>query len=96
MSTPRVAPEFSGSLGTGPHTVSSDFGEIDLTLPADSKLNVDLSTDFGNINSDLPITIVTNGNSGSDGDQIVGSINGGGEQLTVQTNSGGVNINTVK
>ncbi len=34
--------EFSGSLGTGPHTVSSDFGEIGLTLPADSKLNVDL------------------------------------------------------
>ena len=34
--------EFSGSLGTGPHIVSSDFGEIDLTLPADSKLNVDL------------------------------------------------------
>lgn len=88
--------EFSGSLGTGPHTVSSDFGEIVLTLPADSKLNVDLSTDFGNINSDLPITIVTNGNSRSEGDQIAGSINGGGEKLTVQTKSGGVNINTVK
>ena len=88
--------EFSGSLGTGPHTVRSDFGEIDLTLPADSKLNVDLSTDFGNINSDLPITIVTNGNSRSEGDQIAGSINGGGEELTVQTNSGSVNINTVE
>jgi len=88
--------EFTGSLGTGPHTVHSDFGEIILTLPAASKLNVDLKTAFGNIDSALPITIVTNGNSNSDGDHIVGSVNGGGEQLTVQTDSGGVNINTSK
>jgi DUF4097 and DUF4098 domain-containing protein YvlB len=84
--------EFSGSLGAGPHTVRSDFGEIDLTLPADSKLNVDLSTDFGNINSDLPITVTLNGSSNSDGDQIVGDINGGGDQFTAQTNSGSVTI----
>jgi hypothetical protein len=80
----------------GPHTVHSDFGEIILTLPAASKLNVDLKTAFGNIDSALPITIVTNGNSNSDGDHIIGSVNGGGEQLTVLTNSGGVNINTSK
>jgi DUF4097 and DUF4098 domain-containing protein YvlB len=86
--------EFSGSLGAGPHTVISDFGEIDLTLPADSKLNVDLKTDFGSIKSDLPITVTLNGTSSSDGDQIVGNINGGGEQLNAQTSSGGVNIIT--
>jgi hypothetical protein len=85
--------DFNGSLGKGPHTVKSDFGEIVLTLPADSQLNVDLKTDFGSIDSALPITIVTNGTSNSDGDQIVGSINGGGDQLTVETKSGGVNIN---
>lgn len=84
--------EFSGSLGTGPHLVRSDFGEIVLTLPADSALDVDLSTDFGNIRSDLPITVTLNGTSSSDGDQIVGSINGGGEQFTAQTNSGSVSI----
>ena len=84
--------EFSGSLGQGPHLVISDFGEIDLTLPADSKLDVDLSTEFGSINSDLPITVTLNGNSNSDGDQIVGSINGGGNQFTAQTNSGSVTI----
>jgi DUF4097 and DUF4098 domain-containing protein YvlB len=84
--------EFSGSLGAGPHRVGSDFGEIDLTLPTDSKLDVDLSTDFGNINSDLPITVTLNGTSNSDGDQIVGSINGGGDQFTAQTNSGSVTI----
>ena len=92
VKTNSGAVEFSGSLGTGPHQVSSDFGEIDLTLPADSKLNVDLSTDFGSIKSDLPITVTLNGASSSDGDQIVGSINGGGDQFTAQTNSGSVTI----
>jgi DUF4097 and DUF4098 domain-containing protein YvlB len=84
--------DFNGSLGAGPHMVVSEFGGIDLTLPADSKLNVDLSTSFGDIQSDLPITVTLNGTSNSDGDQIVGSINGGGEQFTAQTNSGGVTI----
>lgn len=84
--------EFSGSLGAGPHKISSDFGGIDLTLPADSMLNVDLSTDFGSISSDLPITVTLNGYSNSDGDQIVGSINGGGDQFTAQTSSGSVTI----
>ncbi len=86
--------EFSGSLGAGPHLVRSDFGEIDLTLPADSQLNVDLSTDFGSIKSDLPITVTLNGSSNSDGDQVVGSINGGGDEFTAQTNSGSVTIHT--
>ena len=76
--------------------VKSDFGEIVLTLPADSALNVDLSTDFGNIKSDLPITVTLNGTSNSDGDQIVGSINGGGDQLTARTNSGSVTIHASK
>jgi len=84
--------EFNGSLGTGPHIVQTDFGEISLTLPADAELNVDLSTKFGKIKSDLPITVTLTETSNSDGDQIVGSINGGGEQLTAQTNSGSVNL----
>jgi DUF4097 and DUF4098 domain-containing protein YvlB len=84
--------EFNGSLGAGPHLVISEFGGIDLTLPADSELNVDLSTSFGSIHSDLPITVTLNKNSNSDSDQIVGSINGGGDQFTAQTNSGSVTI----
>ena len=87
---------FIGSLGDGPHTVISEFGQIELTLPTDSKLDVDLKTDFGGISSDLPITMVINGSSNSNEEQIVGSINGGGAQLTVQTNSGSVNIHTSK
>jgi DUF4097 and DUF4098 domain-containing protein YvlB len=88
--------DFSGSLGEGPHMVKSDFGEIDLSLPSDSKLNVDLKTDFGKIKSDLPITVTLNGSSDSDKSQIVGTINGGGDQLTVETNSGTVSIKAIK
>ena len=84
--------EFNGSPGAGPHTVQSEFGEIDLTLPADVKLNVDLSTDFGNIHSDLPITVLLNESSNSETEQIVGSINGGGDEFTAHTNSGSVTI----
>lgn len=84
---------FDGSLGDGPHAVKSDFGAVDITLPADVKLNVDLSTEFGKIKSDLPITAtVTETSSDSNKDQIVGSINGGGDQLTVETNNGSVEI----
>jgi DUF4097 and DUF4098 domain-containing protein YvlB len=88
--------EFSGSLGDGHHQVKSDFGQIDLTLPGDSKLDVDLKTDFGNIKSDLPVTVMLNQTSNSNGDQIVGSINGGGSQLTAQTSSGSVNLHAGK
>ncbi len=88
--------EFSGSLGVGPHFIKSDFGGIDITLPADSKLDVDLKTDFGKIKSDQPVTVTLTGSSNNQGDQITGSINGGGEQLTVQANSGNVTIHASK
>lgn len=96
VKTNSGAIEFSGSLGDGPHNVKSDFGSIDFALPADSKLDVDLNTDFGKISSDIPITVTLTDSSSSDKSQIVGSINGGGAQLTVQTNSGGINIKAIK
>jgi hypothetical protein len=88
--------DFSGSLGEGSHKVKSDFGGIDLNLPADSQLNVDLKTDFGNIKSELPITVTLNESSSSEKSQIIGAINEGGSQLTVQTNSGSINIKVIK
>jgi hypothetical protein len=88
--------DFKGSLGAGPHKVVSEFGEINLTLPGDTKLNVNLSTEFGKIKSDLPISVTVTESNDSESDQIVGSINGGGDQLTVETNSGGVTIHTVE
>jgi DUF4097 and DUF4098 domain-containing protein YvlB len=96
VSTNSGTINFSGLLGAGPHNIKTDFGSIDLNLSADSKLNVDLKTDFGNISSDIPITVTLNGDSNSEGGEIIGVINGGGDDLTVQTSSGSINITAVK
>jgi hypothetical protein len=88
--------EFSGSLGEDAHMVKSDFGNIDLNLPADAALNVDLKTDFGSIKSELPITVTVNESGGSEKSQIAGAINGGGDLLTAETNSGSINVKAIK
>lgn len=86
--------EFSGSLGEGPHTVQSDFGGITLAIPADSKLHVNLSTDFGSISSDIPITVTLDGDT--EKKQQEGTMNGGGGLLTVKTNNGPISITAIK
>ena len=84
--------DFAGSLGEGPHSLHSDFGGITLTLPADSAFNVDLSTDFGQISSEIPITVTGN----IDEQHQVGTINGGGGELVVETKSGNLTIQATK
>jgi DUF4097 and DUF4098 domain-containing protein YvlB len=90
LSTKSGPVRFEGSLGEGPHSIESDFGEINLTIPADSALNVDLKTDFGSIKSDIPITVTLTGEA-EKGHQT-GTMNDGGDPLTVQTSSGGISI----
>lgn len=82
--------EFEGTLGDGPHTVHSDFGGIEITLPSDTALNVDLETEFGKVKSDIPISIVLT-------DELtkshwVGTTNDGGVEFQVSTNSGDITI----
>jgi len=79
---------FSGSLGDGPHTLKTDFGSIQLSLPEDAALTFDLKTSFGKIKSAFPIT--TSGDL--ENDHWRGTINGGGASLTAQTNSGDVTL----
>ena len=86
--------DFSGSLGDGPHTIHSDFGDIELNIPADSALNIDIETQFGKITSDIPITVTLTGEI-KQGQQS-GTINGGGAELKVDTNSGNINIKILK
>jgi DUF4097 and DUF4098 domain-containing protein YvlB len=86
--------QFNGSLGEGPHLVNSDFGGIDFVLPADSNLSVDLTTDFGGISSDIPLTVTLDGST--DKNHQIGIMNDGGDQLTVKTNNGNINIKAIK
>ena len=85
---------FEGSLGEGPHSVHSDFGEISLSLPADTAVDVDLQTEFGNITSDIPVTVILSGEV--EKSHQVGTMNGGGPELKVSTQSGNIAIEALK
>lgn len=88
LSTNSGAIEFSGTLDGGPHKLQSDFGNIRLQLPEEIELSVDLKTDFGRIKSDLPVTL----SGDQENNHWVGDVNGGGEVLTAETNSGTITI----
>jgi DUF4097 and DUF4098 domain-containing protein YvlB len=50
--------DFSGSLDEGgSHLIESTFGDVILSLPVDSSLDLELETSFGKIQSDLPVTL---------------------------------------
>lgn len=86
------AVNFSGSLGDGPHVVESQFGNIQVTLPSESALKLDLQTDFGKITSDFSMTI-----SGTmDSNHWSGTINGGGATLNITTKNGNIAIRSSK
>ena len=90
LNTDSGAIDFEGSLGEGPHNLHSEFGEIEVSIPADAALNVDFKTDFGKIISDLPVTMTLSGDLNQA--HQAGTINGGGSQFNVSTKSGGITI----
>ncbi|MBI3243949.1 MAG: DUF4097 family beta strand repeat protein [Chloroflexi bacterium] len=92
LSTDSGAITFAGSLGDGPHTIKTDFGSVKLKLPEETALDFDLSTDFGKIKSDFPITI----QGEQEQTHWQGTINGGGERLTAETSSGDISIEILK
>lgn len=79
---------YEGSLGAGPHVLTSDFGSISLKLPSDSALTVDLKTEFGEINNMFEIT--TDGKVKEH--HQTGMINGGGAILNIDVNNGSINL----
>ena len=79
---------YSGSLGVGPHSLETEFGNIQLTIPEETDLSVVLETEFGRVKSDLVISL---GGEFSER-KLAGTINGGGELLTASTNNGNITI----
>ncbi len=92
LSSNNGAVTFSGSLGDGPHTIRSDFGNIQVTLPAESKLNLDLQTNFGKIVSNFSVTV----NGTMDSNHWIGTINGGGAAFVVVTKNGNITLQSSK
>lgn len=94
LDTKSGSVDFEGSLGDGPHNIHSSFGEIHMTIPADSALNVDLKTGFGSIKSEIPITVTLTDTA--KGSQQTGTMNNGGSQLTAATENGSISIEVSK
>ena len=78
---------FTGSLGNGTSVLHSNFGDINITLPADAQFSADLSTNFGSIHSAFPILATT-----TDSTHLVGTVGSGGPAIKASTNSGSVNL----
>jgi DUF4097 and DUF4098 domain-containing protein YvlB len=81
---------FQGSLGSGSQKAASDFGEIRLQLPPEAAFDFDLQTTFGAISSAFEVKITGAPNS----THWVGSVNGGGSQITASTKNGNISLET--
>lgn len=81
--------EFSGSLADhGEHTFENSFGDIILHLPAESAFKFNLTTEFGKITSELPLTLTGEMSE----NQWQGEVNGGGATVRVTTNNGNIKL----
>jgi hypothetical protein len=88
LSSKNGSISYEGSIGVGPHDLSSDFGSIDLKLPSDTALTVDLKTEFGEINNAFEIT--TDGKVKEH--HQTGKINGGGASMNIKVNNGSITL----
>ncbi len=82
--------EFSGSLGDGPHTLHTEFGNVNIRIPQNTAFDFDLETNFGKIDVQFDVNIQGQPNE----NHWKGSVNGGGAKLTVTTRNGNIAIET--
>lgn len=69
----------------------SNYGAVDLTVPAGSGLNLDLTTEYGELLTDVDIDVDTDASTEKEFyQQVIGSINGGGGKVTCKTPYGNV------
>lgn len=78
---------FSGTLADGSNVLTSNFGDITVSLPEGSQFHMDLKTSFGSVHSDFPVTTREAGST-----HLTGDVGSGGPSLTASTNSGDVEV----
>jgi DUF4097 and DUF4098 domain-containing protein YvlB len=81
----------AGSAMTGPWSIRTGDGPVELAVPKEFKANLDASTGDGHINVDVPVT-VQGKISNSSGH---GAMNGGGPTLSIRTGDGSIRLNTL-
>jgi len=79
---------YQGSLGSREQSFESEFGSIQLSLPAESAFDFDLQTKFGEVTSDFDMTVQRD----EEGVRSQGKVNGGGALLSAITNNGNITI----
>jgi DUF4097 and DUF4098 domain-containing protein YvlB len=89
LASDNGAVHFAGTLAAGrAHRARTSFGAVTVAVPAGSRLTVSLATDFGQVSSDLPLTV--SGEMG--GQKIEGTLNGGGAPLQLSSSNGDVRL----
>lgn len=82
---------FSGSLrAEGEHRVETQFGDVHLTLPADTAFDLEAETEFGSVETDFAVTV-----SEFEEKHLVGEVNGGGPLLWIKTGSGSITLESM-
>ncbi len=82
---------FSGSLGDGTNKLATQFGNVRLSLPKDSKLSFDFKTNIGQFQSKLPVIL----DSAANNKHWSGTLNDGGTRLTINTTNGNIYLDTL-
>lgn len=90
LETASGSVSFRGALGAGPHEIRTTFGNITLNLPQDSAFDYDLNTDRGVIRNDFAAP-----GTDSSSNRQTGSANGGGDQLTVNSVNGSIELRAI-
>ena len=87
---------FSELNQQSPTSIISVHGLVDITLPAATKANLSLSTEWGEIYTDMDIAIENESDSKSNTTKIKGKLNGGGVPLEIGTSHSNIYLRKKK
>jgi hypothetical protein len=79
-----IEANFTSLSQTSPSSLVSVYGDVDISLPANTKANISTKTPYGEAYSDLDIAFAKNGEMKKVSSNVEGTLNGGGVKLEVQ------------
>lgn len=93
----KIEANFSSLNQSDPVSIASSHGLVDVTLPANSKADVKMQSGWGEMYSDFDIDINKGSNMKSySSNEVRGTINGGGVNLSLSSSHGNVYLRQSK
>ncbi len=87
----KIEAVFGSVNQNGPVSIVSSHGLVDISLPSDTKADLKLSSNWGEIYSDMDIAIEKSNNLKSYSSNVVkGTLNGGGVNFSVSSTHGNI------